>query len=156
MNTTESKSEDNAHIEFKLPESNMAKSTRPETKQMFKPKTNLPVLPNSVRAKRSGAVSRAGKHRWPQATMVVMGGNERQVFNTEVLTVTTHANKLEELKNDERSFDEKELLADSRVVLPNITEAEKTISSQEENLIPNRFAAKSPSKLSQLPAFSKK
>ena len=157
MNTFENKTQDNVHIDFKLPENNMIINTRSETKQKFKPKTNLPVLPDSVRLKRSAAVSRAGQHRWPQATLVVMGGEERQVFNTELLTVTTFPNKPEDFVDDERSFKGKECSTSPLMSLPNIAESERARGSQEkDSCTPSGFTVKSPSKFAQIPAFSKK
>ena len=140
-----------SHIDVNLLESNSMKVTRPVTIQKLKPKTNLPLMPNSVRAVRSGAVSRAGQHRWPQATMVVMGGNERQVYNTEMLTVSTNTKKIEETSNEKRSNEETE----TRITLPDIANNGRTYQAEGYADVPSRFTAKSPSKLSQLPVFSK-
>ena len=133
-----------SHIDFNLLEDNSMKATRPVTIQKTKPKTNLLAMPNSVRAMRSGSVSRAGQHRWPQAKMVVLGGNERQVYNTELLTVSTNKYEPQERSNEE-----------NRLTLPDITANGLSYQADGDADIPSRFAAKSPSKLSQLPAFSK-
>ena len=138
------------HIDINLLESTVTKATCLETKQVFKPKTNLPVMPNSVRAKGPREVSQMINERWPQATMVIMGGNERQVINTEVLKVSTTKNKLNEETKEVRSKEE------VRVTLPNIHSNNLANQVEESHQIPIRFAARSPSKLSQLPAFSKK
>ena len=133
-----------SHLDFNLLDDNSMKVTRADTILIMKPKTNLPVMPNSVRAMRSGSVSRAGQHRWPQAKMVVMGGNERQVYNTEMLTVSTNKHDTKERSNEE-----------NRVTLPDITTNGATFQADGDADIPSRFTAKSPSKLTQLPVFSK-
>ncbi|XP_076806045.1 uncharacterized protein LOC143449653 isoform X2 [Clavelina lepadiformis] len=133
-----------------LPLKRESKKTRPTTIQKYIPKTNPTIVPNSKCASRSGAVSRAGHHRWPQATMVVKGGREHKFFETEMLSVSTKENNNNKELNNNYEKSKEENMFESKTTFPDIMPSSVPNHNTLElgpKAVPSRFATRSPPKL---------
>nr|XP_026694407.1 uncharacterized protein LOC108950300 isoform X2 [Ciona intestinalis] len=107
-----------------------------------------------VGEERAGAISRAGHHRWPQATMRVMGATKRQVYNTELLTVTTRQRDMDLLKKGSKHTDED--TSPTKPIFPNISggQTQETEGKGRNSQSPQTRLT-SPTKFTQFPRFQR-